>query len=408
MPSRTRREYLSASAVALGVGLAGCTGGPDETASPSDSPTSTPSSTATPTATATESPTSTPSALADLTGAWPQPRADAGTSHFAPRATGPTSEPSTAWSVDLGSMPVGLAVTENRVFVATKAGLVVLDAATGQRQWSIETAYRVRGPAIRDGVAHLGVGEFTQGLTVADGSEVYAGLEMQFETVAGDTLFGFGPDGALLAYDAEDQSERWTFGRGESLRGPAVAGGRVHLRVGEKEELVALDTEDGSVLWRVGPPGAHPAALTATTDGFYQGSFYGTLYAHEKTDGTVAWEAGPYDGVFGSVAAGPETIYPVNYNGGSRLIALDRGDGTERWRLERPTISAPAVTAETVFVAGGEHLQDGPTSLAAIDVVDGSMQWALSPDDWVPHTPIVVDDVCFVTDIGSKTIRALV
>lgn len=133
----------------------------------------------------------------------------------------------------------------------------------------------------------------------------------------------------------------------------------------ERPSTVALDRNDGSVVWR-SPVEGGPLAL-----------YDGTLYTVAPQDG---------DGV---------------------VVALDAATGTEQWRSTHPAdIVQVLPTAETVFSEDGTEF-----GIAALDASSGHRRWAIqhfeggvalgdgalfgAPDDVVRYAPRRVSDVVF-------------
>lgn len=105
-----------------------------------------------------------------------QHRSDGGTSEYGLVQALSTDDGEEQWRTDVPSrITTSPGVTGTRVVLGTDAGTVVgLDAATGEQVWRFETASQERirtAPAIADGVAYVGGGEWLYGIE-ADTGEV--------------------------------------------------------------------------------------------------------------------------------------------------------------------------------------------------------------------------------------------
>jgi outer membrane protein assembly factor BamB len=161
-----------------------------------------------------------------------------------------------------------------------------------------------------------------------------------------------------VAVTVADGRVRWRRDDLGRLRSPARETGRALARTGTvaaavvddtayvpgRDELLALDTHDGSARWRV--PVAGVADTPAVADGTVVAPGRDELVAVEP-DGTVRWRSPDHDGR-GSPAVADGTVYAP----GDGLAALALVDGTERWQRPPAATSSPdcAVLGDTVVV----------------------------------------------------------
>lgn len=164
------------------------------------------------------------------------------------------------------------------------------------------------------------------------------------------------PDGVVDAYDLETGAHRWTTdvaGNG----GPTVlATGRLFAVDAETNELVALDPDDGSVLWRSAIP-------TARED------VYGTVFS----------------GV--SYVPATEQVVVANNTGGFHFYAADSGVRSSvdvnKGSAIRSYRGSPAVDGEQVYF-GWVPAQIGTTGtegvMAAVNAADEEVVWTNNED----------------------------
>ncbi|USZ71658.1 PQQ-binding-like beta-propeller repeat protein [Natronosalvus halobius] len=156
--------------------------------------------------------------------------------------------------------------------------------------------------------------------------------------VADDTVYTSTADG-VVALDAEDGTLVWE-NTDVLAHDPAVAGGVVCLTT--DEGVVALDRSDGAVRWEASFDPADSVTRHAVA---YDAAFVvvdGTLYALEVDDGSIRWEresvalespASP-DGSF-EFSRAPAAANGVVYAATQRtVLALEPQTGDEVWRKE--------------------------------------------------------------------------
>ncbi|MEN9936352.1 MAG: hypothetical protein RLZZ387_2931 [Chloroflexota bacterium] len=196
-------------------------------------------------------------------------------------------------------------------------------------------------------------------------------------TAAGDAALWLvaggesGAAGTLYALDLADGSVRWMVGLdGFLAAGGAVARGDV---VYTSTPPAAFDLATGRELWRADVPGQPLGGTVLSEDG---GTLYvamtgdpaGAVAALDTSDGSVRWvkELDTALGFHERLWLSGEMLIVPAYD--HQIVALDAGDGSERWRA-RPGRRWGAAT-----VVGGYVWQtDVDSHVALLDVRDGSL-----------------------------------
>ena len=230
-------------------------------------------------------------------------------------------------SLSAGPVPAG-----ERLLVGDRQGRVhALDRATGEPEWVAELSAQV-----------LARPRESRGVVVARTT-----------------------DGRVYGLDAADGEELWLLDRSVpalTLRrnsAPALSGSTAIVGL-QSGQLVALDTEDGSIRWehtlaeRSGRTELERMADIAADPVIGRGAAYAVAYqgavaAVRVATGTEAWrrEVGSHRGL----ALGGETLYVAADDG--RVWALDRRNGATAWRqdaLEGLTLTRPAIRGEYLVV----------------------------------------------------------
>lgn len=400
--STRRRGFLALCGAAA---VAGCASG-SERSTPSESRRSTggPTETreATETREPTESVTQSPTETLDLgsPGAWPMAGYDTRNTGYNPGADGPTTAPSDGWRQDVdgyNTMAAG-AFHDDQLFLGSGNEAYGFDPQDGFADWTVDLEYlpHFTAPA----VAEIG-GEVTNFLATRSRQGAIRG----------------GGEGRLLAL-APSGERRWTFDA--PLSGSATpVDDRVYVPATTRERgrLHALDAADGGTVWRHEPTATAPrtpvfAAPAVTDDAVYlpvtrvdgetaraelqvlaaddgqlrrrsptlPGEFRarpvvdtdGTAYVATRAgavaavDDGVAWQTGLDGEIWSTPALVDDTLYVLV---DKRLVALDTGNGSQRWETTLPPLrgSELATDGETVFVGGNK--------LIAVATADGSQRW---------------------------------
>src|SRR6266540_4117338 len=183
------------------------------------------------------------------------------------------------------------------------------------------------------------VGRLAQAWSRATGAAVESSA-----AVSGGIVYVGSDDGRLHAYDTANGTERWV--EGLFPGSPTVAANVVYAVV---EDLAALDTRTGAVLWTRSGAGCFVCSPPVAG---------GVLY----------------------LGAGPAA--------GRRLLALDAQTGAQRWSF-KPHVVGDFSWSASAAVAGGREFIAGwatPTrtakqkayALYAFDAASGAKQWKLA------------------------------
>ncbi|EMA27471.1 outer membrane protein assembly factor BamB family protein [Halobiforma nitratireducens] len=285
-----------------------------------------------------------------------------------------------------------LALADNAILVQTADGLCAVDT-DGSRRWCFDN--------VSDGqLSHQtivpGVGD----------DAVYTGHYRQIATTESHPFF--------YAVDLETGEERWRHEfeewDGQLVFSPAVADGVVYLAEFD-DGLTALDTDDGSELWRTNlsvdsAPTVTDGAVFVTYADLGENDEdheYGAA-AVEADTGEIRWRADEDDGggwIPRHLAATGDTVYYVS---DGRLIARDTATGDRQWDDRGRQLVAddddiaddenysietgtPAVVDDRIYVGGdGVIVIDRYTGevLARVDVADHRLETTIAvADDWL-------------------------
>ena len=335
MRLETRRSFLSRSALAVAVGVAGCVGDGEPT---------------------TDGEGSTPTAETSA----PTTRGPSGET---PRRVTPDRE-GVAWRVDLGAaVGAAPAVAGDRVYVG------------GWRE-----TYGTPTPARGD--APPGASDHLFALDLADGSVAWdyvAGPVQRQPRVVGDTVYvvrgydglhghgyqvrGVGTDGHEL-WTHEAPSLKFLTVLGADASGMAVGTHDDYLSGGE--ERVTELTPGGDVRWQRAFDDAYAGALDA--ERAYVSAYTDRVRAFDRATGETRWTVETTE----LRPPAPVVVGETVLVGAMDLQGADRTSGDRRWVREGLDLSGVAAADGTAFAATGEG------TVLALDPADGSTVWTRS------------------------------
>jgi outer membrane protein assembly factor BamB len=191
----------------------------------------------------------------------------------------------------------------------------------------------------------------------------------------GDKIYFSSMDHYLYAVKSSDGSEAWR----ADLGGAAVASPALDqdgtLYIGTlANEIIALDSESGTIQWRKPVTAALWSRVVAVDGALYFGDLEGNLYSLDANDGLPKWNLESVCGaVIGSPALTPEGLIYGCEDG--QLVSVGF-DGQRKWSLQfnGKLYTTPVVTSDRIIVA----ITQGDELLKAVDF-QGKILWSFMP-----------------------------
>jgi len=202
--------------------------------------------------------------------------------------------------------------------------------------------------------------------------------------VDGDRVYFTDTAGNTWAYRLDGELVWKHSGSAPILVRPTVDEGRVYV-TNVDDLAVALDAEDGSLLWRYRRPPdltrsaelalyAAPPAMVIGDEVLF-GFSDGFVVALDADEGDVSWERRVGEGRYPDLVAAPvpyqSDIFAAGYF--TPLVAIDQATRNIRWRLELGAASAPAIdtSAEDAVL----YLPGTDGVLHAVATITGAELW---------------------------------
>ncbi|WP_428027658.1 PQQ-binding-like beta-propeller repeat protein [Altererythrobacter sp.] len=213
--------------------------------------------------------------------------------------------------------------------------------------------------------------------------------------VSGGKLVVVDTNGVIHAFDAKTGAQLWTHkmdlgGRPANSAfggGASIADGRVFATNGVGD-VVALDAENGSLIWKVQPAGPLRGSPTVAFGQVYVMTQDNQIFALEASDGSLVWQesgSATQAGVFGvaAPAAGQGTVI-AGYSSGE-LSAYRYENGRVLWAdaLARTSISTEVgsltdIDADPIIDSGRVFALGQGGRMAAYELVTGQRIWELN------------------------------
>lgn len=306
------------------------------------------------------------------------PRGDAQETGYAADVGGPDASVEEVWTVELsgGGLPYPV-VRDGTLYVNDRGEVRAVDAETGAEQWRRSVSSSGGSAlAIGDDALYVGGNELVA-VDPANGDELWrsdvggtepllqgerlyvtAGGLRCLDAEAGELLWeaaytgtpiqhAVAPDGPAFVYDqgnvvwaiGEGGSRRWSYDLDiRRLRnGLAVGNGSLFVTNGHTTTTTAFDPRTGEQQWSADVPCNDAPAFDGSF--LYVADLLGGVRKIDPETGAVAdgWENVDVGSTLGDPIVTEERLYVLGYESTEddapyEIVALDSGDGSERWR----------------------------------------------------------------------------
>jgi outer membrane protein assembly factor BamB len=177
---------------------------------------------------------------------------------------------------------------------------------------------------------------FVDGATGRIRREVALGFEIALApAVAGErTLYLGTPEGAVVAYDRESESERFRVETAERPNAFTLLGTTLVVS-GATRTLTAIDAERGEIRWSLRARAGFSAPGAVSESGrLYVGDDAGDFYCLDVETGKTRFRWSTGAAIRAPALVDGKRVYVASY--GNTLYAYDAGGGSEQWRANLP------------------------------------------------------------------------
>jgi outer membrane protein assembly factor BamB len=259
----------------------------------------------------------------------------------------------THWSADLSA---GVAVAPvndgDRVFLSLRtAHVVALSLTDGREIWRISknttTAMDAAG-----GLLFLSAGEAIEAVRGTDGATAWVAprLKATAPLVATETLLIVATEAELIALDTKDGHVAWRVAAGGIKLAPVADSGRVYAGA-DDGRVIAVSAASGAVVWEKYVEGG-VTSLGAYRDRVYAGGGDKQFHCFDAARGSLRWSRRIGSKPDGAIAVDDDRVYFTALDNVVR--GLDRNSGNQRWRAElgRRPIGGVHLVGHLLFLQG--------------------------------------------------------
>ncbi len=309
------------------------------------------------------------------------------------------------WHQTLGSFVTVAAVIDGTVYVSTDAVVSAFDAMNGIRRWQHSISDLIVNPTlmvsngvlfVSTEVSHNNNAHAIYALRATDGSQLWKyiansitptlsgasnGIVYSVEIV-GDFVQG---DEHVVALQANDGHVLWRMHiestDGQIMGTPVESNGILYILT-NSDALYALQTATGTIIWHIASSanGQQPPAIGAApvdiVDGVVYANTHQGLLALRASNGTLLWEKKSM------VSMIPLLFSPVVSNGriyvasaSGTISALRVQDGSQVWQVPNTPVEGSSLTVENALI-----YINAPNEVYALRAQDGVMAWKQSLD----------------------------
>ena len=207
-------------------------------------------------------------------------------------------------------------------------------------------------------------------------------------------------DGSLYAIDSEGNLQ-WVFETGHYLWAqPQISDAAIYI--GSMDTFVYAVTKDGREIWSTEMAGAVVGDPVLSEDGamLFVGSIGDEMVALDTADGSIVWSFAANDSVWGKALLADGTLYFAD--SGGTLYALDPDTGDQIWeqRITGSVVGGISALPDGIVLATEEG------TLKALEF-DGSPKWEAGLSGNVFQAPVVNDQYLVVPAVeGDKLVYA--
>ena len=235
-----------------------------------------------------------------------------------------------------------------------------------------------------------------------------AGEDIVYMDLVDDALYVFTDENALYAIDYRSGMVRWKFDVGDALSYPIS----VYLYPPEekerllrydevylvsKDQLVALDKENGSTLWKLTLPFGVSSGPVASFGHVYVGSWDDRVYAIRKEDRRIDWFWRTDGDVTARAAQKSPAVYVCSEDGIVYSFDSAKG-GPPNWEFvaERPVSADPLLYKNRLYV-GCEDM-----NVYSIGILDGLLEWRFPTGAPISRAPVAIKNTIYVVSENNR------
>jgi outer membrane protein assembly factor BamB len=303
---------------------------------------------------------------------------------------------------------VSVDLENETAFLSAGSFVYGLNLATGVEKWHFpaeadaKISFYAAPVLIPDGqLIVAGYDHKLYGLDPLNGTEKWNFSEATNRYVASPLVEGSGiyaPNSDYLLYALDLTGKlRWTFASGQAQWSTPVSDGKTLFLPSMDHHMHALDIETGTQSWEGDDLGASvPGTAALSPEGIlYVGTIASELLALNSQNGKVIWRVPAGDWVWGGPRLDGDRLYFADMDGS--VFALDAGNGSVIWRIQPDTGDNRTIVGTPLVMGDVLYFGSASGTLYSVNKSDGSPRWNKTFEGKIQFGPVAAGDNILVT-----------
>ncbi len=248
------------------------------------------------------------------------------------------------WNNKIGENSVGLAISDDLVFIGSDKGVSAVFRESGKIKWEKSIGKIVSKPIV------------TEKLVIVSNL-----------------------DGEILTFDF-DGNRRWTYAFDDLAYISCAQNNKIFI--GSGDSCYAFDIIDKEITWEYQTKGLITATPKISGNTVYVGSWDGNIYALDASTGNLKWKYQTGWGIDSTPDVSDGTVFVGALD--NNFYALDEDDGELKWffTCKSAIHSNPVAYGEYVFFG----CDDG--RFYALNKKDGKLEWSYTPGYFIKDNDV--------------------
>jgi eukaryotic-like serine/threonine-protein kinase len=228
---------------------------------------------------------------------------------------------------------------------------------------------------------------FIDGRTLAD--KEISGRVMTEMLMIENNIYFITERGLLYKFNQIGE-QLWIKDIKESVHSSPVSDGKVIFISTDKGDILALDAEDGKILYRKKMGSAITSGMTVYKQNLFFGNVRGVLFSVNKNDGEINWQFNSGFKITATPVIKNDEIFIVNLAG--NIHSVNASSGKENWKDSTGGVlnSTPLLAENTLIIP------DLKNRILFSDTKNGKIKKILDLPNRAKLSPVITDNILII------------